>query len=81
MTTPATFLVTGGNGFIGSHTVVQMYHYLALEYPADFRILILDNNSNSDPSVIRRVHQVIDAPESHTRVTLYPEPVDVCNAG
>lgn len=51
-----TFLVTGGNGFIGTHTVVQMYHYLSLSFPTDFRILVIDNNSNSDPSVINRVH-------------------------
>ena len=44
-------LVTGGSGFIGSHTCVEL---------ADkgYSYLILDNYSNSSPAVLKRIEQV-----------------------
>ncbi len=44
-------LVTGGAGFIGSHTVVQL-----LEKGED--IVILDNFSNSSPDVLDKIRQI-----------------------
>lgn len=44
-------LVTGGTGYIGSHTVVVLLE-------AGFEIVILDNLSNSSISVIDRIEQI-----------------------
>ena len=54
-------LVTGGAGFIGSHTVV------ALE-EAGHEPVVVDNLSNAHPSVIRRIGEITGrAPEFHHR--------------
>ncbi len=45
-------LVTGGAGYIGSHTCVALAQ-------AGYRPLLFDNFSNSDPSVIERLTQLI----------------------
>jgi len=50
-----TVLVTGGTGFIGSHTAV-----LLLE--AGYQVVILDNLSNSDPSVIEAITAITNTP-------------------
>uniref|UniRef100_A0A2P2K9C2 UDP-glucose 4-epimerase n=1 Tax=Rhizophora mucronata TaxID=61149 RepID=A0A2P2K9C2_RHIMU len=47
-----TILVTGGAGFIGSHTVVQ----LLLE---GFRVSIIDNLDNSVPEAVDRVRELV----------------------
>jgi UDP-glucose 4-epimerase len=44
-------LVTGGSGFIGVHTSVEMLN-------AGYEIVLFDNFSNSKPEVLRRVHEV-----------------------
>jgi UDP-glucose 4-epimerase len=49
-----TILLTGGAGYIGSHT------YLAL-VAAGYRPLILDDFSNSNPDVPTRLEQITDA--------------------
>lgn len=46
-----TILVTGGAGYIGSHTVVRL---LELGY----EVVVLDNFSNSSPEAIRRVEDI-----------------------
>lgn len=38
-------LVTGGTGYIGSHTVVELQQ-------ADYEVIIVDNLSNSNAEVI-----------------------------
>ena len=48
-------LVTGGAGFIGSHTCAALAQ-------ADIPFLVLDNFSNSRPSVLERLGQVTGAP-------------------
>ena len=45
-------LVTGGTGYIGSHTVVEMM-------AAGSEVLIVDNFSNSKPSVLERIEQIV----------------------
>jgi len=45
-------LVTGGAGFIGSHTVVELVN-------AGFNPIIIDNFSNSERSVIGRLEKII----------------------
>jgi UDP-glucose 4-epimerase len=44
-------LVTGGAGYIGSHTVVQLIE-------SGFDVVIIDNFLNSDPEVLNRLHTI-----------------------
>lgn len=54
-------LVTGGAGFIGSHTVVALME-------AGHEPVVVDNLSNAKPSVMRRVGEITGtAPEFHQR--------------
>jgi UDP-glucose 4-epimerase len=50
-----TIVVTGGAGFIGSHTVVELA-------AAGYRPVIIDNFSNSDRSVLDRLEKIIGQP-------------------
>lgn len=50
-TSKSFILVTGGTGFIGSHTSVALLE-------AGYDILILDNLSNSEPGVIDRIGEI-----------------------
>ena len=44
-------LVTGGTGFIGSHTTVELQQ-------AGYRVVIVDNLSNSSSEALRRVESI-----------------------
>jgi len=44
-------LVTGGTGYIGSHTVVELQE-------AGFEVVIIDNLSNSNADVIKRIGEI-----------------------
>ncbi len=44
-------LVTGGTGYIGSHTVVELLH-------AGFEVVILDDLSNSTEAVVGQIEQI-----------------------
>ena len=44
-------LVTGGTGFIGSHTVVELLN-------ANYEVVIIDNFSNSSPDVLDKIGQI-----------------------
>ncbi len=46
-----TILVTGGTGYIGSHTVVQLLE-------AGHQVLVLDNLSNSKAPVMNRIQEI-----------------------
>ncbi len=46
-------LVTGGAGFIGSHTVVELIH-------AGYEPVIIDNFSNSDEKVLKRLEMILN---------------------
>lgn len=46
-----TILVTGGAGFIGSHTTVELLK-------KGYEVVILDNFYNSDPSVLARIRAI-----------------------
>ena len=61
-----TILLTGGAGFIGSHTYVELIH-------AGFDVVIADNFYNSSAEVISRLEQITGRP-----VQYYD--VDVCDA-
>ncbi|MBR6844469.1 MAG: UDP-glucose 4-epimerase GalE [Bacteroidales bacterium] len=49
-------LVTGGAGFIGSHTLIELYK-------AGHTAVVIDNLSNSNPESLRRVAEIIGIPE------------------
>ena len=51
-----TILVTGGAGYIGSHTVVELLKNL------EFDVIIVDNFSNSNPEIINRLCEVTGRP-------------------
>ena len=46
-----TILVTGGTGFIGSHTTVELQQ-------AGYRVVIVDNLSNSKAEVIDGIEKI-----------------------
>jgi UDP-glucose 4-epimerase len=46
-----TILVTGGAGYIGSHTVVQLLE-------ADYEVIIVDDFSNSKPESLKRIKEI-----------------------
>ena len=45
-------LVTGGTGFIGSHTVIELMQ-------ADYDVVILDNLCNSSLNILPRLHHIL----------------------
>jgi len=49
-------LVTGGAGFIGSHTLIELYK-------AGHTALVVDNLYNSHPEALRRVAEIIGVPD------------------
>lgn len=48
-------LVTGGAGYIGSHTLIELYK-------AGHTAVVVDNLSNSNPESLRRVAEIIGVP-------------------
>ena len=44
-------LVTGGAGYIGSHTVIELQN-------AGYDVVVLDNLSNSNPVSLERVEKI-----------------------
>lgn len=65
METKQTILVTGGTGFIGSHTTVELQQ-------AGYNVVIVDNLSNSKI-------EVLDGIEKITGVRPHFEQIDLCN--
>lgn len=47
----ATIMVSGGAGYIGSHTVLQLLH-------AGYKVLAVDNFDNSSPVAVSRVKEL-----------------------
>lgn len=48
----AKILVTGGTGFIGSHTVVELHN-------AGYDVILVDNFSNSNPKILDQLERVM----------------------
>ena len=57
---PHTALVTGGTGYIGSHTCVELIQ-------RGYRVAILDNLSNSSAAVVDRIEQITGTRPDFTR--------------
>ncbi|MBB6334063.1 UDP-glucose 4-epimerase GalE [Schaalia hyovaginalis] len=55
MSTKGTVLVTGGAGYIGSHTIVELD-------AAGFEVVVVDDLSNSSRAALSRVGELIGAP-------------------
>jgi UDP-glucose 4-epimerase len=55
-------LVTGGLGFIGSHTVIQLLEN-------NYHVLVVDNLSNSDHTVLENIHQIVG--DKQTSLTFF----------
>ncbi|MFI8230255.1 UDP-glucose 4-epimerase GalE [Streptomyces sp. NPDC085900] len=51
MSAPSTVLVTGGAGFIGSHTCVNLLDH-------GYELIVVDDYSNSSPQVFSRVERI-----------------------
>ena len=51
-----TILITGGAGYIGSHTVVEL-----LKNP-EYDVIIVDNFSNPNPEIINRLYDLVKRP-------------------
>ncbi|MBN2780634.1 MAG: UDP-glucose 4-epimerase GalE [Candidatus Marinimicrobia bacterium] len=60
-----TILVTGGAGYIGSHTCVSLLE-------AGYQVVVVDNYSNSNPIALDRVRMI-------TGKDLTAYPVDICD--
>ncbi|WP_308633952.1 UDP-glucose 4-epimerase GalE [Paenibacillus silvisoli] len=50
-----SILLTGGAGFIGSHTCVELLH-------AGYDVIVVDNLSNSNPESLHRVQEIAGKP-------------------
>jgi UDP-glucose 4-epimerase len=55
MSAPRTVLVTGGAGFIGSHTCVDLLE-------RGYEVVVVDNYSNSSPAALERVQKIAGRP-------------------
>ncbi|RYF99080.1 MAG: SDR family NAD(P)-dependent oxidoreductase, partial [Chitinophagaceae bacterium] len=47
----AKILVTGGTGYIGSHTVVELFN-------AGYEVVAVDDFSNSDPKILDQIEKI-----------------------
>jgi UDP-glucose 4-epimerase len=62
-----TILVTGGAGFIGTHTTLELLS-------AGHDVVVVDNLSNSKPEGLRRVQQLAGRPVTFHRIDLLDRP-------
>jgi UDP-glucose 4-epimerase len=63
----SSYLVTGGTGYIGSHTVVELM-------AAGHEVVVIDNLSNSKPSVLDRVQRIVGRPPRFERIDVRDRP-------
>ena len=63
MSSTKKILVTGGTGFIGSHTVVELLQ-------AGYEVVIVDNLSNSSPVVLDRIEQITGRKPAFAKVDI-----------
>ena len=63
-----TVIVTGGAGYIGSHTIIELLEQ------TDYRVISLDNYSNSTEDTYRRIREITG---KGNRLAWFK--VDLCN--
>ena len=73
MTGP-TILVTGGAGYIASHTLVCL-----LTSPLDYSVVVVDNLSNSSPESLNRVAKICNLDDESRKRRLVFHQVDFCD--
>lgn len=56
-------LVTGGTGYIGSHTCIELID-------AGFEVIIADNFSNSNPLVLKQIKRLLGRQLKYINVIL-----------
>ncbi|MBO4752179.1 MAG: NAD-dependent epimerase/dehydratase family protein, partial [Bacteroidales bacterium] len=66
-------LVTGGAGFIGTHTLIELYK-------AGHTAVVVDNLSNSNPVALQRVEELITQSQTTYRPFTDPTQVTVHNS-
>lgn len=59
-----TILVTGGAGFIGSHTVVELLNN-------GYSVVIVDDLSNSNAEAVNRIRQITELTQDDPRLVFY----------
>jgi UDP-glucose 4-epimerase len=59
-------LVTGGTGFIGSHTVVELHN-------AGFEVILVDNFSNSNPKILDQLETITGKKQQFVELDLCDE--------
>ena len=59
-----TILVTGGAGFIGSHTVVELLN-------DGYSVVIVDDLSNSNAEAVNRIRQITELTQDDPRLVFY----------
>ncbi len=64
----ANILVTGGTGYIGSHTIVTLIN-------AGYNVTVVDNLINSSEESLKRIKQICNCEDD--RIRLFK--VDICN--
>ncbi|MFL5763467.1 MAG: UDP-glucose 4-epimerase GalE [Bacteroidia bacterium] len=67
MSSAETIVVTGGAGYIGSHTIIQLLQ------TTGFRVVSIDNYSNSSPDTFRRIEMI-------TGKKVINHDIDLCDA-
>ncbi|WEK18706.1 MAG: UDP-glucose 4-epimerase GalE [Candidatus Pedobacter colombiensis] len=60
-------LVTGGTGFIGSHTVVELHN-------AGYEVIIVDDFSNSNPKILQQIEAITGSRPEFVQLDLCDEP-------
>lgn len=60
-------LVTGGAGFIGSHTVVELHN-------AGYQVIIVDDFSNSNPKILKQIEEITGNKPEFVQLDLCDEP-------
>lgn len=62
----AKILVTGGTGYIGSHTVVELFN-------AGYEVIIVDDFSNSDPKILNQIEKICGKKPEFVKLDLCDE--------
>ena len=70
--TNKTVLVTGGCGYIGSHTVVKLLEQ-------NYDVVVVDNLSNSSTKSLDRVQKIVGLDDEQRKKRLIFHEVDICD--